>query len=225
MTNLKFVFGILAIISAIIIAMPGTVSIFGGQHQWYDLKPAGNQVPCQKCHADIAEELASSGSHADIGCDGCHRTDLRVGHYAAEGYGDLDPGQGAHAASTEECMICHDGKTFATGTNFTHENLNCSTSPCHGTPWMPPPAGGFGLTVSAPSPDTGEKAAHLAFVSSANESSGLMESENEACIACHTNASVGITYTIPHRYEIELNRSCDWEVGNFTEGNYTEVIA
>ena len=62
-------------------ALPSTVSLFSGQHTWYDLGSEGNDVPCEKCHADVAEEMnALTGPHTGetgyerLKCEYCHRT-------------------------------------------------------------------------------------------------------------------------------------------------------
>ncbi|RLI89037.1 MAG: hypothetical protein DRO98_01860 [Archaeoglobales archaeon] len=51
-----------------IIVLPQTVSMLAGQHYWYKLDVKGtaweSEVPCEKCHADIADEMGSAlGSH------------------------------------------------------------------------------------------------------------------------------------------------------------------
>jgi hypothetical protein len=46
-----------------IFALPGTVSIFSGQHSWYDLSAGQNEVPCEKCHGDIADEMISENGN------------------------------------------------------------------------------------------------------------------------------------------------------------------
>jgi hypothetical protein len=61
-----------AVVATGIFALPSTVSLFSGQHSWYELSAQGNNVPCEKCHADIGDEMASTGAHANIKCEGCH---------------------------------------------------------------------------------------------------------------------------------------------------------
>lgn len=97
---------------------------------------------------------------------------------------------------------------------------------CHEISAWSPYAGGFtdktnSLYQYADATHNGTKAAHNVFVQSAVNDT-LMEDSNEACIQCHTNASVDITYHIPQGYEIELNRACDWEV-EFSYCNFTDV--
>lgn len=216
MESKKIVLLTVAVIAIGIFALPSTVSLFSGQHAWYDLSAAGNDVPCEKCHADIGDEMVSTGAHLNVKCEGCHRTDARVG-YAVDWDGDVEPGQGAHAASTQECMICHGSG------NFTHYYLKQECGDCHGTPWIAPVAGGFNLTGDD---DTGEKAAHLQFVHDSMDEP-LMEGANEACLACHTRVGVNITWT--KRLYLDFNAIEDaagnWTIPSFAGGgeNVTQV--
>ena len=219
MNTLKKMFLVIAITSAIIVSSLHTVTLFSGQHSWYDLSAQGSDVPCKKCHAEIWAEMATTGAHARVECDGCHRTDASVG-YASDQQGNIVPGQGGHSASTEECMICH---TREAETNFTHDYLKHGCTDCHPTsgdlPFVAPAAGGFGLTGDTG--DTGEKAAHLLFVQESLEDP-LMEGANEACVQCHTETSVDVSYYLPQGYEIVLNRECEWDV-NISCSNFTYV--
>jgi hypothetical protein len=203
-----------AIVAIGIFALPSSVSLFSGQHTWYDLSGDGNDVPCEKCHAEIKDEMISidNGVHETVKCEGCHRTDARVG-YALDDEGAVYPGQGAHAASTQECMICHGGG------NFTHEYISCSgtSSACHGVPFIAPRAGGFGLTEDAA--DTGEKAAHLPFVDDSIDDP-LMKGANEACISCHTRIGVEITWTKNENLEFDATEDGYgiWAISAFAAG-------
>jgi len=52
----------IAVVAIGIFALPSTVSLFNGQHSWYDLtdySEGHTTVPCEKCHADIADEMDS----------------------------------------------------------------------------------------------------------------------------------------------------------------------
>ena len=230
MSNRKIALILVAIIAVGIFALPSTLAMFGGQHSWYDLSPEGNQVPCEKCHADISSEMGLSGAHKNLSCEHCHRTDAAVGYYAGDWDGDVDSGTGAHAASTEDCMICHDGEDG--DTDFTHYNIpstpnNENCIKCHPSTFgsdggiYPPTAGGFG--ISSDPDDSGTYAAHLAFVlGSKDENSSLMVGTNEACLACHTHVAIDINWT--HRYKMSLDADGsggNWTVDNFfTEGTY-----
>lgn len=218
MINLKRMFLVIAVVSAIAVAMTHTVTLFSGQHSWYNLSGKGGDVPCLKCHADIGAEMNTTGAHVSVECDGCHRTDVSVG-YASDIEGNIEPGQGGHSASTEECMICH---TRVAPTNFTHVYVTDDCTDCHpqsGLPFTVPAAGGFHLTGDTE--DTGEKAAHLIFVQESLKDD-LMKGANEACVQCHTEASVNVSYYIPQGYKIVLDRECGWEV-NISCYNITYV--
>ena len=123
-----------AVIALGIFALPSTISLFAGQHTWYQLNGTGDlggQLPCEKCHADVANEMeALVGPHTNelgygrLECEFCHRTfeltddqinETRYGKYRYT-YGqvgpnvtDVTPGKEAHAASTVPCMYCHSG--------------------------------------------------------------------------------------------------------------------
>jgi len=232
----------IAVVAIGTFALPNTVSLFSGQHAWYDLSGQGNDVPCEKCHADVAEELGNSGPHVDMKCWYCHRTANLTGYTYASGDGTAStPGEEAHAASTVECMECHEG--------FGIECMDCHWGPppwgggkhpiewqnepcgnCHEV--LPPKykhpvvpgkleAGGFNLTIN--SSDTGTAAAHKAFVDGAIANSDLMEGANEACIACHTHIPVKINWK--HAYNIEFNATYDEGVTfpptHFNTSNYS----
>ncbi|HEC57294.1 MAG TPA: hypothetical protein ENI32_05360 [Candidatus Syntrophoarchaeum butanivorans] len=71
----------LAVIAIGIFALPSTAALFSGQHSWYNLSTGGNDIPCEKCHGDIAAEMNSlvSAHSGETGygrfeCDYCHRT-------------------------------------------------------------------------------------------------------------------------------------------------------
>lgn len=211
-----------AIVAIGIFALPSTMAMFGGQHNWYDINDDGNQVPCIKCHADVYDEYSISGVHGtlsggsdesttgpnpDDACDACHRASL-TGYVYASGDGSLDstPGQEAHAASTIACMECHEYGTaypFAggfknmTGSDFNYDAFN-----------------GTGLN--------GTKAAHNDFIQGAVTDT-LMEDSNEACITCHTHVAIDINWT--HAYKMSLDAvqdaNGDWVCDDFvTEGDY-----
>ena len=253
-----------AVVAVGIFALPSTISLFAGQHTWYNL--TGNQsVPCEKCHADVANEMgALIGPHTGetgfqrMKCGFCHRTfpiedtegdDINQTYKKYEyTYGsvgdavtDVTPGKESHAASTVPCMYCHSGYEYGhatlgypdySGTDHTTDWVPCTRCHggvhggvfydssdvetnecvlCHGNRdsneiYEIPPAGGFGLT--AEKDDTGELAAHKAFIEKSIEDT-KMEDANEACIACHTHVPVKINWT--HRYSLEFNCTPEFE--------------
>ncbi|MFZ2071132.1 MAG: cytochrome c3 family protein [Halobacteriota archaeon] len=234
MASKKIVLLAVAVVATGIFALPSAVSLFSGQHSWYDLSAQGNNVPCEKCHAEIGDEMSHTGAHADMECWYCHSTRNLTGVRYASGNGaGSSPGQEAHAASTVECMACHEGF----GINIT-DCLKCHfTGPkAHPTEWFEEPcgnchagytvphfsasleAGGFGLTVNT-TYDTGEKAAHKKFAFDAMNNS-LMEGANEACIACHTRVGVNITWVKNENmvFQAVENATGDWNVSKFAAG-------
>jgi hypothetical protein len=218
----------IAVVGIGIFALPGTVSMFGGQHNWYDVSPTGGQdVPCEKCHGDVADELGNSGPHVNMECWFCHRTGSLTGYtYASGDGGGAIAGEEAHAASTVECMACHYGFTMAShpGEWSAGELGFTQCAKCHGA--FPGDsylleAGGFNLTGNLT--DTGTAAAHWAFVNDSIYKSDLMEGANEACIACHTHVAIDINWT--KEYNMALTATADhkgnWTVGDFkSEGTY-----
>src|SRR3990172_4631292 len=85
--NTKFTLAIIALIGIGVFALPSTMSLFAGQHSFYNIDATGNQVPCVKCHGDVKAELASNaisgvadmpntpGPHANFKCEYCHRAE------------------------------------------------------------------------------------------------------------------------------------------------------
>lgn len=226
MNSNKLVLMTLAVVAIGIFALPSTVSMFGGQHNWYDLGDPENDVPCQKCHADIYDEFKKSGVHKtlaggdgsnssyfgtnydiDDACGACHRT--TVIYTLANGSGDASiPGEEAHAAISIACMYCHN-----------YENATYYAAA--------PYAGGFTnksntTFIYNSTTNPGTLAAHNEFVQGAIDDD-MMEEANEACIACHTHVATDILWT--HAYKMNFTASGVggvWTVYNFTsEGNYT----
>jgi len=79
--NTKFTLAIIALVGIGVFALPSTMSLFAGQHSWYNIDETGNQVPCEKCHGDVAAEMGANvdpitgtpGPHAMMSCEFCHR--------------------------------------------------------------------------------------------------------------------------------------------------------
>ena len=216
----------IAVVAVGIFALPSTVSLFSGQHTWYGLGDPGNQIPCEKCHQDIQDEMTSgdNGVHTTLNATAgessclCHRVS---GTGVADGDGtSSNPGTEAHAAAAIACMLCHENDT-RTGGDY-------------------PFAGGFNTSVvydftGAPTEQYnyswgnntgGERAAHNQFIREAIKDP-LMEDSNEACIACHTRVGVNITWTknevlVFTAYE---NETGWWDVENFAaEGSNVTTV-
>ena len=217
MSNLKPVLLTIVVIAIGTLVMPQTASLFAGQHWWYNISGNGNQIPCQKCHADIYEEMRLQvGPHTGetgyvFQCQLCHRTGFSGFSYATVNQSSVTsvyPGKQAHAASTVRCLTCH-GAYANTGHINYYLNLGVQACyECHGNPGYFNPdyviAGGFGLT---PYPgDTGSLAAHKMFVLEAIDNSTL-RGANEACVACHTHTAVKIVWHHKRSLEFEVNIS------------------
>jgi len=154
---------ILAIASVISFMMAQAVSIFAGQHVWYNLssigEDVGGQIPCEKCHADVADEIshlvaAHTGEtgYGRFECEYCHRTfnldnnahgspdQIPINETIYEKYyftyarvstsHDVQPGKQAHAASTIPCLYCHSGSGAGWYHSQTFQGKVCS---CHGS--------------------------------------------------------------------------------------------
>ena len=198
----KLILAAVVLLAIGVLVLPSTVSLFVGQHQWYDIDPSGNQIPCQKCHADVFAELNNSPYHINQGTPGvadeqdcifCHQANTSITYASGDGT-SARAGLEAHAASTIECMYCHGD----TGTGA-------------------PVAGGFGLSNLAN--DTGAYAAHKDFVDSAALNSDILLAENEACIACHTHVAVKINFT--HYGAMEFDVVWDETLGMYATRNYS----
>ena len=218
----------MAIVVIGIFALPSTMSLFAGQHVWYDLSAGINDVPCEKCHADVVEEMQSdaNGAHRNLTCAMCHRTPFNntynslTDHYepeiattyaSGEGGGST-PGKEAHAGATIECMDCHGINEVKEAGYPDHEDYpeySADLQTCKKCHWneisgFDISAGGLGLDVSYD--DIGENAAHKKFVLDAINDT-TMSGANEACLACHTMIGVKITWT--HRRSLEFDIGLD----------------
>lgn len=192
-----------------ILALPVTMSLFAGQHAWYDLG-SGYGSKCVKCHADIYGELYAGGHHKNIAgagdgeeCLVCHRTSASIIYANAS---TSEAGQQAHAASTIYCGYCHLNKTVA--------DL-----------YTAPSAGGFGL-VTGLSNDTGKNASHYSFVVQ-SQTSDILQYESESCVACHTTTNVTLNFNVTTGMTVNVTNTvisdsyAYWNMTNVAPGNYT----
>jgi len=207
-----------AIVAVGILAMPSTISLFSGQHYWYNISGEGNEVPCVKCHADVYAEFKMSGVHKtlaegtgskswDLGsgydvnkaCGACHRAAYEeLGKITyAEGDGEAaTPGVQAHAASTVACMACHqvtENYTNAPKAGGFEDPYNNASGLGITEGITADPVTGFNFSYNS-SDHPGGHAAHQGFIEGAIVNT-LMEDSNEACIACHTGIPVQINWT------------------------------
>lgn len=89
--NARTVLAVVVLLAIGVLALPSTVSLFVGQHDWYAKQDVA--LMCDKCHADIAAELSQSAVHTNMKCIDCHQVNKVP--------------QGAHAAATVACTDCH----------------------------------------------------------------------------------------------------------------------
>ena len=222
-----------AVVAIGIFALPSTMSVFSGQHTWYDI--SGGDVPCVKCHADKYEELSMTEVHSSFArgdasgaCYVCHRADLDIS-YANAGDGRATPGGNSHAASTIACMACHEYEAHVRDNNqgpfaggfeqpygspftYTGEVSIDSGSPQKGSVG-PPQKGSVGTPQEENIISDGDHAVHNAYVQSAVDSD-LMVDSNEACIACHTAIPMEIDWSRAYamRSQSVVDSLGDWTV-------------
>ena len=225
-----------------VIALPSTLSIFLGQHNWYYLDNPTSDVPCQKCHADIYEELNQSSYHTNWGvakkadtkdCEACHRGNTSINY--ADSY-QSQFGDKAHAASSINCGYCH----FNTSNmhNVVHGNLSnylnytaptCSL--CHNAHGIDSYGIAGGFNLSNHPTDSGSNSTHFELVLSSEFYSNIYSGESESCILCHTAVKAKINFTSLSGYSITATNTIsgsksEWDV-NISAGdyiNYTEKV-
>ncbi len=202
MNTLKFTLAVVMILTIGVLIIPQTVSLFAGQHYWYNVSQSGNNINCEKCHADIRDELQlSSGPHKSFDCELCHRA------YASFAYANGSPlttdstkNWEAHAASTVACMLCHQINAQQAVRPYIWNRL----------PSIPPIAGGFETSSLeynyTNATYTGINSTHSEFVNEAINSS-ILEDSNEACLSCHTNLKVEINITHLTGMSITVNNT------------------
>lgn len=231
MTNKLLLIGI-AITAVGLVALPQTLALFAGQHNWYNVDKMNTTnlgVPCVKCHADVNQELTTSqnnGVHSTVTCVSCHVTALANTNNRAVA-GKVGGGDAAdeniHAAGLPFCLDCHGGN---------------------------PPAGiqknGGGYAPKAITILNGTYEVHTPFVAQAATDSpqnktSLLKGANEACVACHTHVAVDINWQKAYKISFDARETSvdnvtgkyTWNVGNFisegtvnttTYGNRTGAI-
>lgn len=110
--NSKILLLSVAVIAVGLFAMPSTLSLFAGQHTFIN----GSSVDCGTCHGDVKQEMSQgiSTAHSDPvlkKCDGCHgKGNLSDVPLTRTTKGNANNTlNGAHAATTLECVWCHTG--------------------------------------------------------------------------------------------------------------------
>ncbi|MCK4459335.1 MAG: hypothetical protein KAU52_06410 [Methanosarcinales archaeon] len=190
--NSKVLMLSVAVIAIGLFALPSTLSMFAGQHSWYDPKSDG--IPCQKCHFLEDDELSASGGPHDTDYDALINTSMDYGNgTTTNGVGGaLFWGTGN--SITDRCYGCHQrggsygytgyddlNGTWETDRNEKHAAIAVWCIDCH--PW-----------VETELKHT--KAAHKPFYEDlVNETDDMhLQKENRACLGCHTHVGVNITW-------------------------------
>ncbi len=198
---------LIAITAGFLFSNIRVVSLLKGSHTVYDISGNGVDVNCSSCHKHVAEEMAITralhGPHWDLSCVTCHRFNGTGIKFATANSSGVFPGKQAHAAYVPSCLDCHGGN----GTWV----YNVS-----GVLKYAPPARAFNVTTevnyrkvtvisSIPS-----ATAHKQFVAYCEK----MGDENLACLACHTNYSINISFSYPQYVYVDIS---NW---NFTTSTY-----
>lgn len=192
--NSKVLLLSVAVIAVGLFAMPSTLSLFAGQHTFYN----GSEVKCDKCHKDIYEEMTNnpgpfgaSTTHnttALKACEGCHRTGtisgIPLGNDSTGTFvTNVSTNSAAHAAVTLECTACH---------------------------------------TAVPARINGTSEAHQPYYQQANTSANNMAAlngANEACIGCHTHITINITWKRTRGYNLEADETSGSYSLTFTVNN------
>ena len=204
--NSKILMLSVAVIAVGLFALPSTLSMFAGQHSWYDPKVSGG-IPCAKCHFLEKDELAGSGGPHDVGYDLLVNTTMDYGN--GDGVGGGDTFWGGTASIDSRCYGCHQragsdadhpflNGSWDTQRNEKHAAIAVWCIDCH--PWVETEL-------------THTKAAHKPFYEDLVDETDDMhlQKENRACLGCHTHVGVNITWT--------RNEFVSYDV-NCTSGGY-----
>lgn len=191
----KSLFIIIAVLGIGLFVLPSTLSMFAGQHAWYNPDPNVEGIPCEKCHVLEENEL--------MGTNGPHSLTYTTLVNTSANYSGTPGANGSTVfwggdTVKSRCFGCHQvGANFSAGSEYASYNTNWSTArnqshaaiviqciDCH--PW-----------VVHELEDSNE--AHRPFYVSLNETTAvngtdLLKGSNEACIACHTHVGVNITW-------------------------------
>jgi hypothetical protein len=241
--NSKIILLSFAVVAVGLFALPSTMSLFSGQHTWYDVE----DIKCQKCHQDIYEELQNSAYHGGFETsygNACGRCHVSTASYNSTGGFNTFNKTGAnlskqqwiayksrstaitgrvnftaHAAITVECLACHGTSNLTQGSN---SPLNLMADQEAHRPF-------YYASVSNKAVGdinyTSLKAAGIInpagnvpqwYSTSGNQTVVQLKGTNAACIGCHTHATVNITWNRAIGYEMDANVSNAGWVVNFT---------
>lgn len=206
-----------AVVGVGLFGIPSTVSLFAGQHSWYD----PNELSCYKCHMDIKDELVASENKIHFepwaqSCEGCHRTPTlgnsgnssrnggAIPFFYDEGYGANRSRQGFHAATTLECTACHVKVAVSA---YSQDNYNSSNGTWSANSLGSPQEAHLEFALQSVSNRTLYYDNGTAKPGTGNQSVILLKGANTACVGCHTHIWINTTWRRNSGYGIIVDET------------------
>ncbi|HIE31838.1 MAG TPA: hypothetical protein EYP67_05595 [Methanosarcinales archaeon] len=234
----------IAVVAIGLFALPATISMFAGQHSWYDPKDQG--IPCEKCHWIEYEEMRSGtyGVHSPhrtadklFECTECHNVSMNVSHYFKTGQvGGHTP---VHAATTVSCLACHQelyssGTYCAASCHFDIDGRNAMHTLARKYDWDHDQCIKCHRYLSEKSGDEAfvndmatnvfishvdeelshPQEGHRAFFLAMKNEETQLSDSNEACLGCHSRVGVNISWT--RNQYVSYHVTCDKSGYNVT---------
>ncbi|MHC1583928.1 MAG: hypothetical protein ACXQTM_04785 [Methanosarcinales archaeon] len=224
-----------------IFTLPATVAMFSGQHKWYptDITSGGDEVgvPCEKCHADIAAELATEINPGDggagaqyghqqpfMGCAACHIRGMQISTTSGDHPYSTSPPPGCSCHNPFNDYLIGDPddpknkSRGITGGGGFHAAATVECVDCHN------PVNFSSEFHNVTGQITGDRAAHKPFYEAAVAAQN-MSGANEACVGCHTHVRVNITWIHPQDLSFDAHEDeyGTWTIENF-EGTGTVTV-
>ena len=153
-----------AIIGIGIFVLPSTLSMFAGQHTWYD--PDGG-IPCEKCHFIEEQELVGSGGPHDP--DGYTKYNSSMTYSVWTG----------ETSTSSRCLGCHQSATEYNN-NTQHAAIAVLCTDCHS--WV----------ISELQAEGAAHTSFYDAMNVTGDDS--LRKSNKACIGCHTMVGVNTTW-------------------------------
>ena len=207
--NSKVLMLLVAVIAVGLFALPSTLSMFAGQHSWYDPKDSGG-IPCTKCHFIEKQELSGSNGPHSTGYTKLVNTSMNYSTTTDPNgtAGGINFWGGANS-DDDRCYGCHQragsndsSHSLLAGSwdlhrNDQHAAIAVWCIDCH--PWVETEL-------------THDKAAHRWFYEDLNSSSApsdniALQKPNRACLGCHTHVGVNLTWERNEFVSYDVN--CD----------------
>lgn len=183
-----------AIVGIGLFVLPSTLSMFAGQHAWYNLN--NDKMPCQKCHFIEMDEIASTNGPHSINYNLSRLNDSAA---ANASYATLNAWDDAGTIQ-DRCYGCHQVQNVGAN-DFNNSEVHAAVRVeciwCH--PWVE-----YELT------NTAAGASHGAFYNDTNVSgTDYLMNANKACVGCHTHVGVNISWQRLENvtYNVTMNTS------------------